>query len=245
MTPMTETVFRQLHDRQTRTLSYLIGSLDSRQAVLVDPLADNLPLYLGLLRDYGLRLCWVLETHLHADHYTAGAGLREITGARIAVSQGCGITCADRLLEDGDLVECADFRLESIATPGHTPACLTYRWQDRLLTGDALLIGGCSHTDEPGGNPGLLYDSIQRRLAPLPDETLIYPGHERERRLVSCMGEERLLNPVLNGMSRDEFVAGQHRQSPALPEGWRDCLENNRRCGEAVPVTAALVSAVV
>lgn len=236
-------IFRQFHDQQSGCLSYLLGDPQQRVALLIDPLAESSWLYQGMLQDYGLKLVWILETHLHEDHATAADSLRQTTGASIAVPAGCGAAHADRQIKDGEKIACGNLLLEAIATPGHSPSCHVYRWGERLFTGDTLLIGGCGRTDTPGSNPGQLYDSIRRRLMPLPDETLIYPGHALEQRLVSCIGEERLRNPVLQGMSRDEFVASQRRTVRPLPANWQACLDMNRRCGQPEgPGAAAKVS---
>lgn len=225
-------LLRRFWDSATGTCSYLIGSAASHQAVFIDPVREQAPLYLGVLQELGLSLAAVLETHLHADHVTAAATLRRLTGASMIAGAQSGLQCADRLLADGESLIVGDLAFQALATPGHSPGCVTYAWGDRLFTGDALHIGGCGRTDEPGANAGQLFDSITRRLLPHPDEHLVYPGHGTQQRWVSCIGEERRTNPLLLGVSRDEFIAlTKRRQEPPLPSP-SETQAANRHCGE-------------
>lgn len=209
-------LMRRFRDSPSGACSYLLGSVATRQAVLIDPVAEHVPLYLGVLGEIGFSLACVLETHLHADHLSGAGALRELAGAALACEAHAGIEGVDIALADGDVLRFGEIELHALATPGHTPHCLTYRWGDRLFTGDSLLIAGCGSTDEPGGNPGQLFDSICRRLLVWPDEYLVFPGHGSALRWVSCIGEERAANPMLFGVSRDEFIAAsrRHRRPP-------------------------------
>ncbi|HET7774953.1 MAG TPA: MBL fold metallo-hydrolase [Azospira sp.] len=223
-------IFRQLRDSGSATYTYLIGSRSSGAAVLVDPVAEQSPLYLGLLAELNLKLACVVDTHLHSDHRSAARILLRHTGCAYATGLCSGIADSDRQLADGDRLDFADLHLEVLATPGHTPGCLTLRWEDRLFSGDALLIGGCGAAGEPGGNPGTHYDSVTRKLLPLPDELLLFPGHDRDGRRVSCIGEERQGNPLFCGISRDEFIA-QDRLQPLGAQALA-MLEANRQGGD-------------
>lgn len=233
---MTAAHFRQLRDPATATFTYLIGGGPAAEAVIIDPVVDHVPLYLGVLKELALTLAWVLETHLHADHISAADTLREWTGARVAVGDQAGMAGADRLLRDGDFLSVGSETIEVLATPGHTPGCLTYRWADRLFTGDSLLIGGCGRIDEPGGNGVLLFDSVTRRLFAFADETLVYPGHGYNERWVSCIGEERENNPLFHGVSRDRFVAVKSAEHGRPPAVMPLALEANRHCGHLAQV---------
>lgn len=228
--------FRQFHDPATETFSYLVGCGETARAVLIDPVVSQVPLYLGVLGELGLSLDWVLETHLHSDHISAADALRERTHAYIAAGRQAGIEAVDRPLADGDVLRVGLLCIDVIATPGHTPGCLTYRWADRLFTGDGLLIGGCGRISEPGGNGVALYDSVTRRLFCHADETLVYPGHCLCGRRVSCIGEERERNPFFHGVSRDRFVAVRASEPDPLPVATRAAIEANRRCGR-IPET--------
>lgn len=227
--------FRQLCDCASRTYTYLIADRAAGVAALIDPVLGEIVLYLGLLEERQLRLAWVLETHVHADHITAAAALRRHTGARIVVGRNCGAEGADLLVADKDEVPLGDDTVRVIATPGHSPGCVSYLWWDRVFTGDSLLIRGCGRTDLPGGNAGQLFDSVMRKLLSLPDETLVYPGHDYQGRWVSCMAEERATNPQLKGRTRDEFVSLMAAPQPPKPAKMDALLALNRRCGELNP----------
>lgn len=226
-------LLRQFADRATGALSYLLGCGESHEAIMIDPVLDDLPLYLGVLGELDLNLTFVLDTHIHADHVTAAAALREATGACVGVSRLAGARGANLLLEGGDRLNAGTLALEAVATPGHTAHCLTYRWQDRLFTGDSLLIGGAGSTDEPGGDAGRLYDSVTQLLLPLADETLIYPAHDHQGRRVGCVGEERRQNPAFAGVSRDEFVSRRAQETPPKLPQKAACIAANLCCGVA------------
>jgi glyoxylase-like metal-dependent hydrolase (beta-lactamase superfamily II) len=164
-----ETHFRQFRDPATETFSYLIGCCRTGQAAIIDPVISHVPLYLGVLKELDLQLTWIFETHLHADHISAADSLREWTGARVAVGGRAGISCADSLVDDTDTLTIGALTLDVVATPGHTAGCVTYRWADRLFTGDSLLIGGCGAINEPGSSGLTLFDSVTRRLFCLDD----------------------------------------------------------------------------
>lgn len=224
-------IFRQLFDEASCTCTYLLADPLTADAVLIDGAREHTGAYLSLLQEYGLLLRWTLETHVHADHVTAAASLREMTGARTAVSEHGGADCADRKLTEGDAIVFGDEVIRVIATPGHTPGCLTYRWCDRIFTGDALLIDGCGRTDFQLGDAGTLYDSITQRLMTLPDETLVYPGHDYKGRRVSSIGEQKAGNPRLAGKSRDEFIEIMANLQLPAPQHIDIALPANQACG--------------
>lgn len=223
--------FRQFHDPASGTFSYLLACERTAVGMVIDPVLGHEPLYLGVLGELSLRLAWVLETHLHADHISAADALRQRTGALVAVGRQSGIDEADRRLADGEQLTVGDVSIVVIATPGHTPGCVTYRWDDRLFTGDSLLIGGSGSIAEPGGNGVLLFDSVTKRLLPLADETLVYPGHGQDDRRVSCIGQERHGNPCFHGVCRDRFVAVKTASREPMPAAATTTLAANRHCG--------------
>jgi glyoxylase-like metal-dependent hydrolase (beta-lactamase superfamily II) len=225
-------LFHQFFDQTSSTLTYLLADPLSGDAVIIDSVKEHLGAYLTFLQEQELQLAWVLETHVHADHVTGAAGLREMTGARCAVSAVGGVLCADRQLIDGDTIVFGSEVIRVIPTPGHTPGCVTYHWRDRLFTGDSLMIAGCGRTDFQGGDAGQLYDSITKRLFSLPDETLVYPGHDYKGARVSCIGQEKDSNPRLAGRSRQEFIELMSRLDLAPPKLIGEALPANLRCGK-------------
>ncbi|MDD2741314.1 MAG: MBL fold metallo-hydrolase [Rhodocyclaceae bacterium] len=221
---------RQFLDRPSGSLSYLLACPESKRAVMIDPVADDLALYLGVLDEMQWQLDYVLETHLHADHLTAAASLRQATGAKIA-SGDAQMQNADCQLQEGDRLNIGKLQISVIATPGHTPCCLTYHCADRLFTGDCLLIGDCGNLCDNGADAGRLYDSITRKLLRFADETLLYPGHFQQGRQVSCIGDERRNNPLFCGVSRDEFIARMANRPCQMAARCNEIAAANRQCG--------------
>lgn len=225
-------IFRQLYDTDSSTYTYLLADASHGAAVIIDPVQAQCNVYLTMLSELHLTLKWILETHVHADHITGAGVLRTATSAKIALSELGGAPCADRQLRDGESLVFGDEHLQVIATPGHTPSCLSYLWRDRLFTGDALLIDGCGRTDFQGGNAAELYDSITHKIWSLADETLIYPGHDYHRRCVSSVGQERATNARIAGKSRDEFVSLMHELNLPEPELIQRAVPANQHCGK-------------
>lgn len=219
---------RQLFDRESSTYSYLV--FDRGEAALIDPVREQLDRDLGLVRDLGLRLTHVIETHVHADHVTAAGALRERTGATTAAS-AAGAPCIDLQLGHGSVVRIGDAQLTALATPGHTDDGLAISAPGIVFTGDTLLIRGCGRSDFQNGDPGQLYDSITRTLFALPDNTLVYPGHDYTGRTVSTIGEERRFNPRIAGKTRDEFIAIMTTLDLPMPAKLAESVPANRACG--------------
>ncbi len=224
-------MFKQLFDTESSTFSYLIVDDLTKEAAIIDPVESHLEIYVTLLSSLGVTLKYALETHVHADHVTASGKLRQRFGIQTAVSQQCGATSADLQLNDGDVLKLGRQTIQVIATPGHTKGSVTYHWQDKVFTGDALLINGCGRTDFQGGDAGTLYDSITQRLFTLPDETLVYPGHDYQGKWVSCIGQEKTLNARLAGKTRDEFVYLMQQLNLPKPKMIDIAVPANRKCG--------------
>jgi len=199
--------FFQLFDPESSTFTYVLADPATRDAVMIDAVDSQFPEYSKLINRAHLTVKYVIETHTHADHVTGAGALREATRAKAATPLPCGVVPADLQLEDGAELRFGHEVLVAIATPGHTAGSMSYAWRDKVFTGDSLLIGGCGRTDFQGGDAGTLYDSITQRLFALPDETLVYPGHDYKGRTSSTIGAERAGNPRLAGRTRDEFIA--------------------------------------
>lgn len=226
---------RQLFDAETSTCTYLIADPASGATALVDPVLEHVDRDLTLLQELNLQLRFCLETHLHADHITGAGQLRRRTGCRLVVPAAEGIRNADQLLTGGERLELGSLHIDVIATPGHTPAHVAYRIGDtHLFSGDALLIRGCGRTDFQNGDPGQLYDSLQKLLA-LPEAMLVYPGHEDSGRSHSSIGEERRHNPKLVGRSRAEFVQLMARLQLAPPKRLHEAVPANLHLGDLQP----------
>lgn len=225
-------IFRQLFDPASSTYTYLLGDPQSRQAVLIDPVLEQMDSYLLILKELDLKLLYTLETHVHADHVTAAAALRDRLGSRSVVKAGSGAACADIPAEDGQIIEAGSLKIEVRATPGHTDGCVSFVMDDRVFTGDALLIGGCGRTDFQQGDPRRLYQSVIGRLFSLPGDTLVYPAHDYKGRTVSTVREELATNARLGGgKSLEEFVEIMNNLRLAYPRQIDRALPANLACG--------------
>ncbi|MCI0654402.1 MAG: MBL fold metallo-hydrolase [Methylococcaceae bacterium] len=225
-------IFRQLFDSESWTYTYLLGDESGQEAVFIDPVNTHIDEYLKLLDDYGLKLKYSLETHVHADHITASGLLRQRTGAATGVSQLCGASYATRKLNHGDVLRFGEKEtILVIATPGHTAGSLSFHWRDRVFTGDALFINGCGRTDFQGGDAGALYDGITRRLFTLPAETLVHPGHDYNGRWVSSIVQERTTNARLAGKTREQFIEIMQNLDLPKPKFIDVAVPSNRLCG--------------
>lgn len=225
-------IFQQFFDPDSSTFTYLLGCEVTRQAVLIDTVEHDIDRYLAALAQQDLHLVYTLETHVHADHVTAADGLRRRVGSKSVVHRDAGAMCGDLLVTDGIHVQVGSLDIEVRYTPGHTNGCVSYLVGDRIFTGDALLIGGCGRTDFQQGNAGQLYDSIHKQIFSLPDETLIYPGHDYNGNIVSTVGQEKRENKRLGGeKSRQEFVEIMANLKLAYPKHIDVALPANQACG--------------
>ena len=219
---------RQLIDHETSTYTYLIA--DRGEAALIDPVIEHIERDVTLVTQLGLRLVYVLETHVHADHITAAGKLRERTGACTCAS-GAGAPCIDRPLRHGDELQLGEVSIRVLGTPGHTDDSLSYLAGGHVFTGDTLLIRGCGRTDFQNGDPGQLYDSVTQQLFTLPDETIVYPGHDYRGHTASTIGEEKRFNPRFAGKTRDELIAIMKSLDLPPPKKIHEAVAANRACG--------------
>lgn len=219
-------IFRQLFDPESSTLTYLLAD-GQGNAVIIDPVLEHVEDYLSLLASLGLTLRWVLDTHVHADHITGSQSLKQRTGATTVIARSCSAPGYDRQVEDGDTLDFGTESIRVIATPGHTPGSLCFLWRDRLFTGDTLMINACGRTDFQKGSAVEMYDSITRKLFVLPDETLVYPGHDYKGRRVSCIGEEKVLNTRIAGKTQEEFVHIMDNLNLATPKRMHEAVPAN------------------
>jgi len=215
----------QLFDAASSTFTYILSDPATREALIIDPVDEQLERDLAVLREHGLQLVWAVETHAHADHITSAGRLAELAGARLAAPAGCGIGTAATQLAHGDELRFGGERLQALHTPGHTAGSMSFVWRHHVFTGDTLLIGGCGRTDFQSGSAADLYRSITQVLFALPDETTVWPGHDYQGRSHSTIGHEKQHNPRVAGRSEAEFVLLM--DSLQLPRP--------RRIDEAVP----------
>ena len=224
-------IFHQLFDPASSTYTYILADDTTLDAVIIDPVLEQRERDLVVLRDGNLKLAWILDTHVHADHVTGANALKKATGAFTAVGKACGALGYDRALRDEDTVTFGGEQLRVLATPGHTPGSMSFLWRDMVFTGDSLLIGGCGRTDFQNGDAHALYASITRKLFALPAATRVQPGHDYNGNTDSSIGAERAANPRLAGTSEDEFVALMAALDLPRPERIDEAVPLNRIAG--------------
>jgi len=227
MSPTTSPI--QLFDTASSTYTYVLFDGSTREAVIIDPVDEQIERDLAVLREHGLRLIWTVETHAHADHITSAGKLAELAGARTAAPAACGIGTASVQLQDGASLAFGSHQLRALHTPGHTAGSMSFVWQNgdalHAFTGDTLLINGCGRTDFQSGSARALYHSLTQVLFALPEHTVVWPGHDYQGRTHSTIGQQKLDNARVSGKSEAEFVATM--------EGLQ--LPKPRRIDEAVP----------
>lgn len=221
----------QLFDPDSSTYTYILADDTTLDAVIIDPVLEQRERDLKVLRDGNLKLKWILDTHVHADHVTGANALKIATGATSAVGEACGATGYDHPLNQGDVLTFGDERIDVIATPGHTPGSMSFVWRDKVFTGDTLLIGGCGRSDFQNGDAHALYHSITGKLFALPDSTVVYPGHDYKGRTASSIGAERAANPRLAGTSEEAFVELMAALNLPRPKRIDEAVPLNRMAG--------------
>jgi sulfur dioxygenase len=227
-------LFRQLFDPQSSTYTYMLACSKEREAVIIDPVFELARRDSALIEELGLNLVATLETHIHADHVTGGWLLRERFGSAFMVAKAGGAEGADRYLKHDDHVRFGGCHLVVRATLGHTASCLTFVLQDRSMafTGDSLLIRGCGRTDFQGGSAEELYRSVHDQIFSLPDDCLLYPGHDYRGLTVSSVAEERRFNPRLGGeLSAGDFCGFMNNLGLPHPKQMDIAVPANLRCG--------------
>jgi glyoxylase-like metal-dependent hydrolase (beta-lactamase superfamily II)/rhodanese-related sulfurtransferase len=199
-------IFRQLFDGESSTYTYLLASRAGGEALIIDPVLEKVDRYLQLLEELDLKLIKAVDSHVHADHITGLGALRDQTRCITVMGEQSGVDVVSMRVSEGDKIDIEGLALDVIYTPGHTDDSYSFMIDDRVFTGDTLLIRGTGRTDFQNGDPAAQYDSIFNKLLKLPDDTLIYPAHDYKGDTVSTVGEERACNPRLQVSSEAEYV---------------------------------------
>ncbi len=214
--------------------SYVVGCEATHAAVLIDPELSLIDRYRGHLAQTGLVLHYIVDTHTHADHFSASREMSRALGVPVVMNRLSPAPYPDLRLDDGDMLIAGQLKIRALHTPGHTRDSLCLVMDDRVFTGDTLLIGGTGRTDLPSGDPHALYDSLFDRLLKLPGETLVFPAHEYKGRDHTTIAEEIASNPRLQKTDRGEFVAMMQALDLAAPTHLTEALRVNMTGAKSV-----------
>ena len=199
-------IFKQVFDPKTSTYTYFIGSAKGREAVIIDPVIENVNKYIQLLTELDLKLVKVIDTHIHADHVTGASKLKKATNCATIMGEHTPSEAVEIKVKDNEIIKIDNLEIKSIYTPGHTSESYSFLLENYLFSGDALLINGTGRTDFQNGNSKDSYHSIFDKLLKLPEDTLLYPGHDYNGKKVSTIGNEKKFNPRLQVKNVDEYI---------------------------------------
>jgi sulfur dioxygenase len=224
---MSRIIFEQYFDQDTSTYTFLIADPKTREAALVDSVRENVASYKKRIEELGLNLIYLLETHVHADHVTGNGQLQDVfPNAKVGLSDKANVKFDHIPLADGSVLKVGEIEIKTFYTPGHTSESITFLVDgNRLLTGDTMFIDSCGRTDFQAGDSKNMYQSLQR-LAALPAETLVYPGHDYNKRWVSSIGEQLVTNKLLR-LSEAEFIAELNSWNLPPPRKIRESVPAN------------------
>ena len=211
-------IFKQVFDTKTSTYTYLIASAKGREAVIIDPVLENVDDYIGLLKEFDLKLVKVIDTHIHADHVTGASKLKQATNCTTIMGEHTPADTVEIKVKDDEIIDIDNLKIRSIYTPGHTSDSYSFLLDNFLFTGDTLLINGTGRTDFQNGSSKDAYNSLFNNLLTLPEETLVYPGHDYNGKCSSTIGNEKKFNPRLQVKNVDEYIDIMSKLNLAKPK---------------------------
>tara|TARA_Y100000994_G_scaffold234101_1_gene222677 strand:- start:1830 stop:2534 length:705 start_codon:yes stop_codon:yes gene_type:complete len=223
---------RQLFDYETCTYTYVLWDFATKDAIIIDPVLEQVERDFSYLKKLKLNLKYILETHIHADHITGASKLKQKTNAEICYGSKTGVEGADILLDDGDKIKIGSIELCAIHTPGHTEGCVSYYTENYIFTGDTLFIEGTGRTDFQGGSSDDVYESVKNKIFCYPDETVVYPCHNYNGLNMSTIGYERQHNPnVGDSITKENFIKNENNKKRPYPKRFDTAVPANLKCG--------------
>ena len=211
-------IFRQVFDNKSSTYTYLIASAKGREAVIIDPVIENVESYIKLLQELDLKLVKVIDTHIHADHVTGASKLKQATNCLTLMGEHTPADAVEIKVKDDEIIKIDQIEIKAMYTPGHTSDSYSFLMKNYLFSGDTLLINGTGRTDFQNGSSKDAYNSIFNRLLKLPEDTILYPGHDYNGKESSTIGNEKKFNPRLQIKNVDEYVELMSNLNLAKPK---------------------------
>ena len=227
-------IFKQVFDMKSSTYTYLIASAKGREAVIIDPVLDNIAEYITLLNQFNLKLVKVIDTHIHADHITGASTLRDQTKCITIMGEQTPAETVEIKVKDEEIIKLDNLKIKALYTPGHTPDSYSFLIDKYLFSGDTLLINGTGRTDFQNGNSNDAYNSLFNKLLKLPDETLLYPAHDYKGETVSTIGKEKKFNPRLQVRNAEEYVEIMKNLNLKKPEEINFNIASNLKLGASI-----------
>ena len=224
-------IFKQVFDTKTSTYTYLIASAKGREALIIDPVLENVDEYIQLLKELDLKLVKVIDTHIHADHVTGASKLKQATNCTTLMGEHTPADAVEIKVKDNELIKIDGLKIKSLYTPGHTSDSYSFLLDNYLFSGDTLLINGTGRTDFQNGSSKDAYNSLFNNILKLPEETLVYPGHDYNGKFSSTIGNEKKFNPRLQVKSVDEYVEIMSNLNLSKPEMMDSNVSKNIKLG--------------
>ena len=224
-------IFKQVFDQKSSTYTYIIASAEGREALIIDPVLENVEDYISLLNELNLKLVKVIDTHIHADHVTGAGKLRDKTKCVTIMGEHTPTDAVEIKVKDEEIIKLDQLKIKALYTPGHTSDSFSFLMDNYLFSGDTLLINGTGRTDFQNGSSKDAYNSLFNRLLKLPDETLVYPAHDYKGEKVSSIGKEKKLNPRLQVSNVEEYIEIMNNLNLKKPAAIDFNVANNLKLG--------------
>ena len=227
-------IFKQVFDQKSSTYTYIIASAEGREALIIDPVLENVEDYIKLLTELNLKLVKVIDTHIHADHVTGAGKLRDKTQCVTIMGEHTPTDAVEIKVKDEEIIKLDQLKIKALYTPGHTSDSFSFLMDNYLFSGDTLLINGTGRTDFQNGSSKDAYNSLFNRLLKLPDETLVYPAHDYKGEKVSSIGKEKKFNPRLQVSNVEEYIEIMNNLNLKKPAAIDFNVANNLKLGAEI-----------
>ena len=225
-------IFKQVFDQKSSTYTYLIASAKGREALIIDPVIENVDSYITLLNELDLKLVKVIDTHIHADHITGASKLKKVTNCSTIMGEHTPADAVEIKVKDEEIIKIDQIEIKAMYTPGHTSDSYSFLMNKYLFSGDTLLINGTGRTDFQNGSSKDAYNSLFNKLLKLPDDTLLYPGHDYNGKLSSTIGKEKEHNPRLQVENVDQYIEIMSNLNLSKPQMIDQNISSNLKLGK-------------